>query len=321
MTNLTRGSGLELEQPSPLSVQQVQSAIRSVPELQIYEKNFGDAVICQSLPISNAELKEDMGISNSEHRDKIQQVINQLINYESQNILPLSEVSGRLCSDGVKELESRRNLDMMSRSQSYSSMSCSTISSEMSVDVEYRKKTLILTVQQKRPVAEWIIMNYWEKNIPALKGCVSISQHWSKENAFIVTYENEQIASDRYFKGVNYILTIEEQHSRAKENKLMAEWKLEYTIARNRGRRPSKNFHVRYRALCEQRVTVGKKKLDHVKKLKKGDVVLINQEKSGADQFGKKLRKVRIFDHEKKVDLGWVELHSADGKPFLERLD
>jgi len=331
MTNRSRGSGLELEQPLPrlqplkyqvgavsqrasLSVQQVQSAIRSVPYLQIYEEKFGDVDICRSLPISSDEL-EEMGISNLEHQDKIKQLIKQLINYESQNVLPLSEVYGRLCSDGVNGVESRSNLDMMSRSQSYSSMSCSNISSEVSEDVRYRKKTLIMTVHQERPVERWIIEKFWTKSIPALEGCVSISDHWRKTNAFIVTYQNEQTARERYEEGVRYKLTIQQQHLKAKEYKLMAKRKLVYTIAKNRGPRPCPKYHVRYRALCEQPVTAGKKKLKVVGVLKEGQVVWVNQEKIA------KVRKVRIFDHLKGDDVGWVHLHSADGKAFLERLD
>jgi len=305
--------GAVFQRASP-SVQQVQSAIQSDPDLQVYAEKFRDADICQSLPISCDEL-EDMGICNLEHQVRIKQ----LINCESQNILLLSGVDGRLCSEEVKEVENGSDLDMMSRSQTYSSMSCSTLSTEVSEVAKNRKKTLIMTIHQKRDVEKWILEKY-RTNIPALKGWVRISDHWCKKNAFIVTYESEQTARQRHAEGVKYKLTIEKQNLRARKCKLTAKRKLEYTVTFNRGPRPSPKHPVRYRALCEQLVTAGKKELNVVCLLKEGQVVMVNQDK--LTDVGKvRWRKVRIFNHVREINIGWVKLHSENGKEFLERLD
>jgi len=278
---------------------------------QRYLEAFRDVNICRSLDVLKRVNLKDMNIDD-EHQDDIMQGINQwLKNNKRENFeSPLPGLTERM--DNIKETEGSSNV-LSASLKSFGKIARSTAWSVASEESIQRKRELILKANTERPIQLWQIKNFWRKRFGALKDCITVRKS-EKHNEFILCFKDEESKRIAHKKGTKYKLDLKKHNETAEYNNL-AKLTIEYKLSLNRGVRPSPKNPVKYRALRDQPITQGKATFTKIRDLKKGEVILINQVKS---------TRVRVCDpddHEGKVNVGWVTLHTLKGENYLERID
>jgi len=134
----------------------------------------------------------------------------------------------------------------------------------------------------------------------------------SKQHVKILLYKfnyNVKIVRPRE-KDNSYILVFDNEENALKAN---AQFKtLPYQLSKFRPRRPSHDYPVSFKVLLPVTVRVGKSLTSRkICMLEKNDSIRVNQVKG---------RRARIISPQNGRQVGWVSLHSGEGKQLLERV-